>query len=368
MIDKPFISIIVPIYGVEKYLPKCLDSILKQNFSNYELILVDDGSEPRKDSPACSAEASCYDICEEYAAKDSRIRVIHKENGGLVSARKAGLKIATGEYVSYIDPDDWVDEDFLQNYIDEVLKYSANYGENPDIVMQGFYYEFEDGSNQRYECKAGSGIFEGESLASLRENMLYDGENFFEPYVAPSVWNKLFKRELLETIQYEINEEITIGEDVVVTFPLLLQAKSFVIVNEKASYHYLVRTSSMTFDIDVKLFRKMSLMVGFLQEIGRKYSDTNFLYQSEVYGAFIAEQMLDRVIYAGKLTEINKKVKVLEEGYPLFDIDGLVPDGEMDELNLPEVTARKIQYIKARQWKRLLIYAYKTKIYARLKA
>lgn len=357
MNKEPFISIIVPIYGVEEYLPKCLDSIMKQSFTDYELILVDDGS---KDC--------CYDICEEYAAKDSRIRVIHKGNGGLVSARKAGLKIATGEYVSYIDPDDWVDEDFLQNFIDEVLKYSASYGENPDIVMQGFYYEFEDGSNQRYECKAGSGIFVGESLASLREKMLYDGETFFEPYVAPSVWNKIFKRELLETIQYEINEEITIGEDAVVTFPLLLQAKSFVIVNEKASYHYLVRTSSMTFDIDVMLFRKMSLMVGFLQEIGRKYSDTNFLYQSEAYGAFIAEQMLDRVIYAGKLTEINKKVKVLEEGYPLFDVEGLIPDDVFGELPLPEVTARKIQYIKARRWKKLLVYAYKMKIYARLKA
>ena len=97
------VSVIIPIYKVEQYLARCIDSVLRQTVSDLEIILVDDGS-----PDACGA------ICDEYAKKDDRIRVIHKENGGLSSARNAGIKIAKGEYIAFVDSDDWIDENFIK--------------------------------------------------------------------------------------------------------------------------------------------------------------------------------------------------------------------------------------------------------------
>ena len=93
------ISVIVPIYNVEDYLDRCVDSIINQTYSNLEIILVDDGSPD-----------NCPKMCDDYAKKDSRIKVVHKENGGLSDARNAGMKVATGEYISFIDSDDWIGE------------------------------------------------------------------------------------------------------------------------------------------------------------------------------------------------------------------------------------------------------------------
>ena len=97
-----FFSVIVPVYKVEEYLPACIESVLNQTFTDFELILVDDGSPD-----------TCPQICEEYAKKDKRIKVLHKQNGGLASARRAGIKVATGDYVFNLDSDDLIEEDTL---------------------------------------------------------------------------------------------------------------------------------------------------------------------------------------------------------------------------------------------------------------
>lgn len=100
---QPLISVIVPCYNVEEYLPKCIESILNQTYRNLEILLVDDGSPD-----------NCGRICDEYAAKDSRIRIIHKKNGGLSDARNAALDVMTGEYVTFIDSDDYVSDDYVE--------------------------------------------------------------------------------------------------------------------------------------------------------------------------------------------------------------------------------------------------------------
>lgn len=107
--DIPLISIIVPIYNVEKYLGKCIDSLLNQTYRDFELILVNDGSPDR-----------CGQICDEYAQRDNRIVVIHKENGGVSTARNVGIDIAKGDYIAFIDPDDWVENDFLETYVKNI--------------------------------------------------------------------------------------------------------------------------------------------------------------------------------------------------------------------------------------------------------
>lgn len=119
------ISVIVPIYGVEKFLPNCIESLLHQTYTNLEIILVDDGS---KDN--------CPAICDEYAKKDNRIKVIHKENGGLSSARNAGLKLACGEYISLIDSDDFVAPNFFEVLLNNAIK------NNADISERKFHKSF----------------------------------------------------------------------------------------------------------------------------------------------------------------------------------------------------------------------------------
>ena len=116
--SQPLVSIIVPIYKVEPYLRRCLDSIVNQSYTNLEIILVDDGSPD-----------NCPQICDEYASKDNRIKVIHKKNGGLSDARNAGLDICKGEYISFVDSDDWVDEKYIETLLDLAIK------ENVDIAI-----------------------------------------------------------------------------------------------------------------------------------------------------------------------------------------------------------------------------------------
>ena len=132
MSDKPLISVIVPVYNVERYLPRCIESILKQTYTNFELILVDDGTPDRSGI-----------ICDRYAEKDSRIRVIHKENGGVSTARNAGIDAAKGEWITFVDSDDWVSVKYLellaecldQNDYDLIVGAKENRGVH--IISQG---------------------------------------------------------------------------------------------------------------------------------------------------------------------------------------------------------------------------------------
>ena len=129
------LSVIVPVYNVEAYLPRCVDSILAQTYSNLEVILVDDGAKDKSGA-----------ICDDYAARDSRVKVIHKENGGLSSARNAGLDVAKGDYIAFVDSDDWVKEeayDAIMNKLRELVKS----GQMIDMFISNFVYEKEGGNN-----------------------------------------------------------------------------------------------------------------------------------------------------------------------------------------------------------------------------
>ena len=125
------ISVVIPIYNVEKYIERCIDSVLNQTYMNLEIILVDDGSPDR-----------CGEICDNYAQIDKRIRVIHKENGGLSSARNAGLRIATGDYISFVDSDDWIEPHMYETLLKNAINYKAQIssGGVTDLVEKGETY------------------------------------------------------------------------------------------------------------------------------------------------------------------------------------------------------------------------------------
>lgn len=172
------ISVIVPIYKVEAYLPRCVDSLLGQTDRDFELILVDDGSTDR-----------CGAICDEYAAKDSRIQVIHKENGGLSDARNAGLAIARGEYIAFVDSDDWVSPRYL-----EMLRQGLE-TTGSDICECGILRT--EGSSCPEPVETVPEVFD---TVSALEQLIRDGK--FHQYV----WNKLYRREIIAGIRFPVGK------------------------------------------------------------------------------------------------------------------------------------------------------------------
>jgi glycosyltransferase involved in cell wall biosynthesis len=241
------ISVIVPIYRIEKYLPQCIDSLLNQSFLYFELILVDDGSPD-----------NCPQICDDYSKRDKRIKVIHKKNGGLLSARKAGLKEAKGKYISYVDGDDWVDK----FYLDTMFKLAE--ANDADLVTTGHFREF-DGKIETIKPKT-AGVFDEDKLkSSIIPNAIYNG-NFCEHGMSTYVWNKLFKRELLIKVLFDVPNEIIMGEDAAITYSYLAISKSLV-VSKIPLYYYRQRHDSIVKSIEnPKMeYYRLGLLMSFLK-------------------------------------------------------------------------------------------------------
>ncbi len=220
------ISVIVPIYNVKDYLIPCIESIINQIFTDLEIILVDDGSTD-----------GCSEICDKYQEIDSRILVIHKENEGLVSARKARLKAAHGSYIAYVDGDDWIEPIMYEHMYQELCRQDA------DIVMCGRYEDTGKISREVFH-----GIPEGrygkEELINYVYPQMIVGDDFFEWMIFPGLWDKLFRRKCVEMFQYMVDNRITMGEDAACTYPCLLNADSIYIIHQ-CLYHYRQTTSSM---------------------------------------------------------------------------------------------------------------------------
>lgn len=221
----PLFSVIVPIYGVEKYINQCVDSILCQNYIDFELILVDDGS---KDN--------CPQICDEYARRDCRVKVVHKKNGGLVSARKAGCKIATGKYIVNVDGDDWIKD----GYFESIARVAAQY--EPDVICFGYIRSWADKERKNkynYPTKYyRRENIEQEILPSLFETVT--GE-----YFPPSIWSKAVKKSLYVMCQNNVDDRISIGEDVACIRQVIYKAKSMYIMDDHL-YYYRQNEKSMT--------------------------------------------------------------------------------------------------------------------------
>lgn len=181
----PKLSVIVPVYNVEAYLPACIDSILSQTFCDLELILIDDGSPD-----------ACGQICDEYAEKDTRVRVIHQENRGVSAARNSGLQIASGEYIGFVDPDDWITPEMYAMLLEAAREKDAQ------IAVCGFSFCDEAG-NVQYDQAVPKGLYDREDLLLS----IYGMPNRLHG----SMCNKIFSRSVLEGKQFD--ETVAIGED-----------------------------------------------------------------------------------------------------------------------------------------------------------
>lgn len=212
---QPLLSVIVPVYKVEEFLPRCVDSILDQTYANLEIILVDDGSPDR-----------CGAICDAYAQKDSRIRVIHKENGGLSSARNAGLDVAAGEYIAFLDSDDWIEPEAYE----WMLALAERYGVK--MIVAGRYDVYGEERTLGL-CPEREEKISGEELA---------GRIFRWDHCDSAAWDKLYHRSLWETARYPMGK---ICEDVPVTYRIALEAGEAVMC-DKPFVNYYHRPGSIT--------------------------------------------------------------------------------------------------------------------------
>lgn len=223
--NQPLISVIVPVYNIEKYVGECIESILNQAYSNLEIILVDDGSIDESGA-----------ICDSYAKCDKRIVVIHKKNGGLVSARKAGLNKASGKYVGYVDGDDWVGKEFYRN----LLRVAESH--NSDMVAAGYTRDFL-GKTEIKKNGISCGLYSGSELDRMRSEFISLG-NIYNPGIYTYVWNKLFLRKSLIDFQNAVPNELTIGEDAAVVFPMICRCESVTVIDD-CSYRYRQHEQSM---------------------------------------------------------------------------------------------------------------------------
>ena len=211
------ISVIVPVYNVEKYLRKCVESILGQTYTDFELLLVDDGSPD-----------GCPRVCDEYAERDSRVRVIHKPNGGLISARNEGIRAARGSYVCILDGDDWALEGMLQFIHDTV----AQSPEPPDMVLFAAHNVYEDHMEETLN-NVPEGYYGRKRLEKeIFPYLLTDTRSGLQAGVIQAhTWDKAFKRELIAE-HYTREERIRVFTDVPMTYECLLHCRSAYICNE----------------------------------------------------------------------------------------------------------------------------------------
>lgn len=242
------ISIIVPVYNVDKYLNKCVESIVNQSYSDIQIILVDDGSTDLSGQ-----------ICEQFAMKDNRVKVIHQKNQGVVSARKNGIANAIGEYIGFVDGDDYIEPIMFEKLHDEIIKSAA------DFVHSGY---FKNDGLDIYGVQT-NGIFEIANAEEFLINNIFDCTN---PYsMPPSNWSKLYKKELIQLAYDEVPEQIAFGEDLICLCSCILNSKKVAYINQ-AFYHYVVRGDSASNDISIEHIKRESDLYDSLKGLFSKYS------------------------------------------------------------------------------------------------
>lgn len=234
------ISVIVPIYNVEQYLRRCIDSIINQTYKNLEIILVDDGSPD-----------NCGQICDDYAKKETRIKVIHKKNGGLSDARNAGLEVCTGDFISFVDSDDWIE---LNTY--EIMMKSMN-EYNADMVVSNINYVYKD----KVESKYSEGKIRCFNKEEAMKELIKDG------LVQAVVWNKLYKSNLIDNLRFKVRK---LNEDEFFTYKICAKAERIVYIPE-ALYQYRQREDSIMGAYSLKRLDSVDAIYERLQFIKNKF-------------------------------------------------------------------------------------------------
>lgn len=303
----PLISVIVPIYNVEKYLARCVDSIVNQTYKNLEIILVDDGSPDR-----------CPQMCDDYAEKDGRIKVVHKKNGGLSDARNAGMAVATGKYISFIDSDDYVSDDFFECLLDVMNK------ENSDIAECSVVKLYEDNRFDEFSDDLSVKTYDTQDAMSA-----LIAENPFHQHV----WNKLYKTELIKDIPYAVGK---LNEDEFWTYQVFGRANKVSKLN-KTMYYYFQRNSSiMGVGYNIRRLDALEGKANRQKYIENNFPDLSTQAKIDLYGScmFAYQSVLKFMSGADK----KKSLELIRKYRKMYNLS-------FDEIKLADKSARKYFYL-----------------------
>lgn len=212
--EQPLVSIVIPVYNAERFLDECYQSIEEQLYDNIEIIFINDGSTD-----------SSYQKCCGYKATDHRVKVLSQENAGQNSARKAGVNIAKGRYICFVDADDFIDKNMLIEMVNKAEEYDAQ------IVKCGTYKLYEDGETQPEYVKAKiKGLFSGKEIAEK----VFDKEDLFRLQVSVSLWGAIFDREIIKRIMWTINEKIDYSEDYLCAILAMLDSNNVYVIENNS--------------------------------------------------------------------------------------------------------------------------------------
>ncbi len=325
---KELISVIVPVYNVEKYLDNCVQSILRQSYTNLEIILIDDGSTDKSSQ-----------LCDEYSQKDKRIKVIHKKNGGQSDARNVGITVATGKYIAFVDSDDYIDEQFLEQLYLAIKKNKS------DISMCKYKktYKLNEKNKKIYnKCI----IYSPEE--ALRELLLFQNADNY-------IWNKLYKKELFFKLSFKVGKKM---EDLGIIYLIFSKAKKIVSIDYEG-YFYVQREGSTMWQVNSQLILDTMEMV-----------NERFDYINKKFPQLVDEANINRLVfikyYFEDIGKTNRKEmmkeKVLDGEYKFYKKNYLKYKREVNKTSNSKV--RMLDFYLLYISKNLLVNLYyiKTKL------
>ncbi len=219
------VSIVVPIYNTKSYLTACLQSIIDQTYQSIEILLIDDGSTDGSDK-----------ICREFALKDDRITYIRQDNMGQMYARKTGVARATGEFLMFVDSDDWIDRGMVEFLVSQIG--------NADMVTSGVHYESGSKVETDYLDRYSEGVYAGRDKELLLRTMLYDMDSDILQRLTPWIWNKLYRTEIAKLVHQNLSIDSSFAEDGVFLYYYLINSEAVKICHT-CFYHYRFREDSM---------------------------------------------------------------------------------------------------------------------------
>lgn len=279
---KPLISVIVPVYKVEKYIHKCIDSLIHQTYANLQILLVDDGSPD-----------NCGKICDDYAKKDNRIEVIHKKNGGLSDARNVAIKQAVGEYIGFVDSDDYISKDMYENLYNLISQNDA------DVSICNFYNVIKNKNIPKNE----------ENTIKIYNKIEILKEILIDKNVQSYAWNKLYKKDLFDNITYPVGKKY---EDIGTTFYIFEKCNK-IVVTGKPMYFYLYRDDSIVnTNSEQTIIDYIDIIVERYDYIKKKYPELE-KYNEEYLNKILQTANNDAKKLKVVSNKCKEKIKLLEE-------------------------------------------------------
>lgn len=287
-------SVIVPVYEAEQYLNKCVDSILHQTYTDFELILVDDGSKDR-----------CPEICDDYAKADTRVRVIHKQNEKLVSARNTGIRAAVGSYICYVDADDYVTDNWLSTIAEKIDTAPCM----PDIVAFGSAKDFGD-HTERIEKTIPDGFYDKKRLENEVYPVLMSDRRYHlgKECIYTSAWNKVFKRELLSA-HYCRDTKITRSEDAAFVFECFLYADNIAVCDDLLYFYNKTNSQSCLAVYDTKRAEAVMRVIHYLNENIRGMYPCVDAQMNDLYTNYIATILTHELTHHPNLFAAAKNIR-----------------------------------------------------------